>query len=315
MKKILFIVNPISGVGRQNKIEKVIQENLDIEQFSYEIRYTQCIHDGTRIAHEAVSEGVFDAVIAVGGDGSINDVVAGMKDSNIPMGIVPCGSGNGLARNLKVPLNPPLAIKVINNFHVEPIDTISVNDYTYASIAGVGFDALVARRMKLAKSRGLRAYVDIVLTDYPTSQEHKFQMTVDGVDMEREAWFISLANSNQFGFETKVAPTAKLDDGLIDICIVKKIPLVHLPLTLPLIYLNHFQYSQHVEIMKAKEVIIHNNDYKWINIDGEGEIVGTELYFKNNPQSLNIICPEDYRERPAILEQLEKDMRTLIDKI
>jgi len=315
MKHILFIVNPISGIGRQNKIDKVIQENLDHDRFTFEIRYTQCVHDGTRVAREAVSEGIFDAIVAVGGDGSINDVVAGMKDSPVPMGIIPCGSGNGLARNLKIPLTPAQAIKVLNNFHVEPIDTISVNDFTYVSIAGVGFDALVARRMKLAKTRGLRAYVDIVLTDYTTSQEQKFKMTVDGVEMEKEAWFISLANSNQFGFETKVAPTAKLDDGLIDVCIVKKIPLVHLPLTLPLVYLNHFQYSQHVEILKAKEVIIHNNDYRWVNIDGEGENVGTELYFKNNPQSLNIICPEDYRERPVLIEQFEKDMRSLIEKI
>ncbi|MCF0212565.1 MAG: YegS/Rv2252/BmrU family lipid kinase [Bacteroidales bacterium] len=313
---LLFIVNPISGIGRQNRIEKVINENLDKERFTYEIRHTECIHDGTRLAREAVAEGGFDAIVAVGGDGSINDVVTGMRYSDIPMGIVPCGSGNGLARNLKLPLTPALAIKVINQFHVECIDTVSLNDYTYASIAGVGFDALVARRMKMAKRRGLKAYADIIINDYPTSQEHLYKMTIDGKEIERSAWFISLANSNQFGFETRVAPLAKLDDGLIDVCIVGKIPLAHIPLTAPLLYLNHFQYSQHVEMFKAKEVIIHNNDSQWVNIDGEGEQVGTELHFVNHPRSLNILCrPSNYRPVPTILEHIEKDIRHLKNNI
>lgn len=313
MKHLLFIVNPISGIGKQKKIETIINEHLDLNKFTYEVRYTECIHDGTRIAKEAVAEGVFDAVIAVGGDGSINDVVAGLKGSGMTMGIIPCGSGNGLARNLKISMIPALALKAINQFHVETIDTVSLNEYTYASIAGVGFDALVARKMKLTKTRGLKAYADIIMNDYPTTQEHVYRMNIDGEEIERKAWFISLANSNQFGFETRVAPLAVLDDGLIDICIVSKIPLAHLPLTVPLLYLNHFQYSQHVEMFKAKEVTIYNNDYKWVNIDGEGENVGTELHFVNNPRSLNIICsPDHLHPKPNLFENLERDIKNII---
>lgn len=313
MKRLLFIVNPFSGIGKQKKIEKLIEENLDTEQFIYEIRYTQAIHDGTRIAKEAVAENIFDAIIAVGGDGSINDVVAGLKNTGTIMGIIPCGSGNGLARNLKIPLTPAAAIRLINQFHVESIDTISVNQFTYASIAGVGFDALVARKMKLAKKRGLKAYADIIINDYPTTNEQIYRMTIDGKEIERKAWFISLANSNQFGFETRVAPLAKLDDGLIDVCIVSKIPLAHIPLTAPLIYLNHFQYSQHVEMFKAKEVIIHNNEYKWVNLDGEGENVGTELHFVNHPHSLNIICkPSNNRNKTNLLQKIEDDIKSIL---
>lgn len=316
MKNLLFIVNPISGIGKQKRIEKVLNTNLDLEKFTFEVAYTERIHHGTEIARQAVEKGGYDAIIAVGGDGSVNDVVNGLKGSDMVMGIIPCGSGNGLARNLKIPLTPALAVKLINDFYVAPIDTIQLNDFTYVSIAGVGFDALVARRMKLAKTRGFQAYANIVLNDYPTSQETEYRMTIDGKDIKRKAWFISFANSNQFGFNTAVAPLAKLDDGLIDVCIIEKIPLAHIPLTAPLIYLNAFQYSQHVEIFKAKEVIVHNNNYKWVNIDGEGEKVGEELYFRNINKSLNIICrdPQMPPMKKVILD-LEKDIERDFEKI
>lgn len=309
-KKLLFIVNPISGIGKQRKIEKVLQSKLNHNKFDYEVRYTEHIHHGTDIAREAVSEGAFDAVVAVGGDGSINDVVKGITGSTVTLGIIPCGSGNGLARNLKIPLTPALAINIINQYYTAPIDTVTLNDSTYVSIAGIGFDALVARRMKLAKTRGLQAYTNIILADYPSYQEKTYRMNIDGHEIERSAWFISFANSNQFGFNTAIAPLAKLDDGLIDICIVDKIPLAHLPLTAPLVYLNHFQLSQHVEMYKAHEVIVYNNDYQWVNIDGEGERVGTELHFTNNPKSLNVICREP-RPKPVVkvLQNIEADLK------
>lgn len=308
-KRLVFIVNPISGIGKQKRIERVLRDNLDHNKFDYEVRYTERIHHGTEIAREIVGQGCCDAIVAVGGDGSVNDIVNGIKGTDMVMGIIPCGSGNGLARNLKIPMTPALAVKLLNQYYVAAVDTVQLNEYTYASIAGVGFDALVARRMKLAKTRGLQAYANIILADYPNYQEQTYRMLIDGKEIERKAWFISFANSNQFGFNTAIAPLAKLDDGLIDICIVDKIPIAHLPLTAPLVYMNHFQYSQHVEMYKAKEVIVYNNDYKWVNIDGEGERVGTELRFKNNPGSLNIICRDpNYKPIKKVFETIEKGL-------
>ena len=99
---LLFVVNPVSGIGRQKKIEEVVQENLDLDRFTYDVRYTERIHHGTDITREALAQQTYDAVVAVGGDGSVNDVVTGLQGSSLPMGIIPCGSGNGLARNLKI---------------------------------------------------------------------------------------------------------------------------------------------------------------------------------------------------------------------
>ena len=180
---------------------------------------------------------------------------------------------------------------MINHFKVAEIDTIKLNDRVVASIAGIGFDARVARRMKLAKVRGLQAYAKIIVTDYPTYKEHTYRLNIDGREIERTAWFISFANSNQFGYNTAIAPQAKLDDGLIDVCIVDRIPLHHLVLTAPLVYLNHFELSQHVEMFKAHEVTVYNNDEQWVNIDGEGEHIGKELHFVNHRKTLKVIVP------------------------
>ena len=290
-RHLLFIVNPISGIGKQKKIEDLLQQHIDHTLIDYTVRYTERIHHGTELAREAVEQGCFDAIVAVGGDGSVNDIVSGMVGSDLTLGIIPCGSGNGLARNLKIPLTPAHAIEILNHYKVAEIDTIYLNDRVVTSIAGIGFDARVARRMKQAKARGLQAYAKIILTDYPTYKEHTFKLNIDGNEIERKAWFISFANSNQFGYNTAVAPMAKLDDGLIDVCIVDRIPLLHLPLTAPLLYLNHFELSQHVEYFKAREVTVYNNEERWVNVDGEGERIGKELHFYNMRKSLKVLVP------------------------
>lgn len=307
MKHILFIVNPISGIGKQKKIEQLVDDNLDHTLFDHEIVYTEHIHHGKELATQAL-QGSYDAIVAVGGDGSVNDVITGLmspkcingdKSNNVKpvsvdhptLGIIPCGSGNGLARNLKIPLNPAHAIQSLNRYNEALIDIIKLNDRVVASIAGIGFDARVARRMKLAKVRGLQAYAKIIISDYTSYKEHTFRLNIDGREIERKAWFISFANSNQFGFNTAIAPQAKLDDGLIDVCIVDRIPLIHLPFTAPLLYLNHFELSQHVEMFKAHEVVVYNNEEHWVNVDGEGEELGKELHFTNIPKSLKILTP------------------------
>ena len=297
-KKMLVVVNPFSGVGRQKRIETLLRANLNRDLYDYDVRYTEFIHHGTQIAREAAEQG-YDVVTAVGGDGSVNDVVQGLKDSPTVLGIVPCGSGNGLARCMKLPLNPAAAIRVLNHDKVGAIDTIVLNDrYIIASIAGVGFDAFIARLMKAAKVRGFPAYLSLVLREYVSYASKDYTFYVDGrpEPLMRTAWFITFANSNQFGYNVAVAPRAKLDDGLIDISIVDKIPLEHAMITGPLVYANHFELSQHVEMLRAREVVVTGNVDKWVNIDGEGENVGKELHFVNHPQSLQVLMRDSSRK-------------------
>ncbi len=295
-KKLLVIINPISGVGKQKKIESVLESHLDHSRYDYDIRYTEYAHHAIVIVSEACTQD-YDAIIAVGGDGSVNDAVSGMvkANSNKILGVIPCGSGNGLARHLKIPLIPEKAMHIINTFHVEKIDTILINNRTCVSIAGIGFDALVARKFKFSKTRGLQAYTEIVLGEYPFYKPATYRLNIDGEEIERKALFISFANSNQFGYNTIIAPSAELSDGLIDVCIVGAIPLIHLPLTAQLLYTKHFDLSQHVEIIKAKNVTVYNNEYQWVNMDGEAIRMDEKLHLSTRRKSLKIICPEGKR--------------------
>lgn len=287
-KKTAIIVNPISGIGRQKKIEFLLKDNLNQDLFDYTVRYTEHIHHGTDLAREAVDQG-FDCVVAVGGDGSVNDVAQGLKDSGVTMGIIPCGSGNGLARTLKIPLKPALAIRMLNQMNEIAIDSIVINDsWLCVNAAGVGFDAYIARLMHAAKTRGFAAYTNLILREYASYKCNNYRLTIDDRTIERSAWFIAVANGRQYGYNLAVAPKAQLCDGLIDISIIDKIPLDHIPITAPMAFMNLLDHSQHVEMFRGKEIIIEGNVHKWVNIDGEGENLGKELHFVNHPQSVKI---------------------------
>lgn len=292
-KKLLVIINPISGVGKQRTIETILDSHLNHNLFDYEIRYTEYAHHASKIAEEACLRKCYDAIIAVGGDGSVNDVVSGIRaaKSDVALGIIPCGSGNGLARHLKIPLSPKKAMEVINNFYSEKIDTITINGKVCASIAGVGFDALVAHKFSAAHTRGLQAYTEVIVSEYPFYKPTTYRLKIDGEEVERKALFVSFANSNQFGYNAVVAPSASLKDGLIDVCIVEQIPIIHMPIIAQLVYTKHFDLSQHVEIIKAKSVKVYNNEYEWVNLDGEAVKMGKELNISIDTESLKIICP------------------------
>ena len=286
--KTLIVVNPISGVGRQKRIETLLKENLNHDLFDYQVRYTEYIHHGTDIAREAADKG-YQSVVAVGGDGSVNDVVNGIKDTDVRLGIIPCGSGNGLARSLKIPLQPWLAIRVLNQQYEQTIDSIVINDqYVCANAAGCGYDAYIARLMQAAKTRGLAADTNLILREYDRYKCSDYHLVINGRDYYRNAWFIAVANSQQFGYNLAVAPKAKLDDGLIDISIIDKVPIDHVPITAPLAFTNHLDLSQHVEMFRTPEVLIEGNADRWVNIDGEGINVGTTVHFVNHPKSVKI---------------------------
>ena len=286
--KTLFVVNPVSGVGRQKKIETLLKQNLDHDLFDYEVRYTEHIHHGTELAREAVERG-YDCVVAVGGDGSVNDVVQSLKGTDTRLGIIPCGSGNGLAHSLKLPLQPWLAVRALNQRYELTIDSIVVNGrYVSVNAAGLGFDAHVSRLMQAAKTRGLTGYTNMVLRAYNNYQSSNYTLHIDGRTLQRNAWIIALQNSTRIGFGMPVSPMARLDDGIIDVSIVDKIPIEHLSITAPLAFTNHLQLSQHVEMFRTHEVLIEGNEDRWVDIDGEGLNLGRTVHFVNEPASVKV---------------------------
>jgi len=287
-KRILFIINPISGVGKQKIVERSIEEFIDKSKFDYEIAYTAYAHHATTLSKEAVNRGI-DIVAVVGGDGSVNDCVRGIAGTNVFLAIIPAGSGNGLARTLKIPLNIKDSIEIINATQSICIDTVSLNDTVYVSIAGIGFDALIAKEFLKVKTRGFNAYFQIIAHFYPIYTPQHYILSIDGVKHETTALFICFANSNQFGYNTLIAPSASLTDGYMDVICVKKVPLILLPFIAGLLFTKRFEKSIYVKSYKAKKVHIYNDTSIDLNVDGEHLEITGGIDIKIQPQNLNII--------------------------
>ena len=219
MKNIVFIINPISGTqGNKKKLPKVIAESLDPEQWMWNVAFTEYKGHAIELARQYTVMG-FDAVVAVGGDGTINEVAQGivsgeqMKrkgEGSTAMGIIPMGSGNGLARHLNIPVRTQKAIEMLN--HSEPIliDYGKANDRIFMSTCGTGFDALVAYDFATAGTRGLKTYVSRVMKDLVGYKPETYRIEINDEVVEHKAFLLTFANSSQWGYEAKIAPKASV---------------------------------------------------------------------------------------------------------
>lgn len=289
-QKIIFIINPISGVVKKHCLEAQIDKYLDKTKYNYLIYRTEYAKHAIELSKKAIEEQA-DIIVAVGGDGSVNEIVNGINGFDIKLGIIPLGSGNGLARYLKIPLQIKEAIAVINKGEIQPIDTISINDTEFVSIAGIGFDALVAKKFAKYQKRGFWSYFKIATKEYQTYQPKKYKLTINGEEIVRRALMIVFANSNQFGYNTAIAPDAKINDGLMDVCIVKKIPMYQTPFFIQLMFLKQLEKTNYIEIIKTNELWVERKKNRIINIDGEPIKLTKDLHIKINHLALKVIVP------------------------
>lgn len=292
MKKIVFLVNPNSGVNHSRKalLKDYAAQVLDAEKYTWEVIFSKSAGHLYETSKSAAENGA-DIIVAVGGDGTVNQVAKGMFGSSAVLGLVPAGSGNGLAHHLNIPVDIPASLEVINKAEEKIIDTCSVNGELFVSIAGVGFDALVAKKFAETKRRGFLSYLNIVTNEYTWYRPRKYKLNIDGKIYKREALFVSFANTNQFGYNTIISPDASIEDGLIDVCIMKKVPLLLAPGIIGLLLTRKIDSSGYVEIIRAKEVSFTRRKNRPVNIDGEPVKLTPELTVKVNPASLRVLVP------------------------
>lgn len=221
-KRILFIVNPISGIHKKTNFPELVKKIIDHNKFETEVVFTEYSHHATEIAKDAVKKR-YDIVVACGGDGTVNEVSSCLIDTDVVLGIIPFGSGNGLARHLHFSLKPEKSLEVINSGSPTKIDTAMINGYPFVSIAGIGFDAYVARKYSYVLRRGFLSYLRIITKSFTSYRQKNYNLILNNEEkITTKALFISFANSNQFGYNATIAPKANLSDGFLDVCIVKK---------------------------------------------------------------------------------------------
>ncbi len=292
-QRILFIVNPISGSRRRRNLVQLINDHIDRNKYDITIALTKYAGHAIEISRDAVKDN-YNVIVAVGGDGTVNEVASQMINSNSTLGIIPGGSGNGLARHLNIPLIATRAINLLNKGVESKIDTATVNGRPFISIAGVGFDALVAKKFAKSPRRGFLTYFRIAANEFMTYKPKKYTLSFDdGLYIKRRAFFIAFANSNQFGYNAKIAPNARLNDGKIDICIAQKPNVFQTPVVANLLLLKLIDKSPLMDIIPTTGVTIKQKKNRVINIDGEPVKIDKRLTIKVVPSSLKVIIPQN----------------------
>lgn len=292
MRKILFIINPAAGSGKAEAALPSIQKAMDKYNIEYRIEKTTMPKDGTRIAEENADR--FDTIVAVGGDGTVNEVAKGliMKGQGI-LGILPCGTGNDFAKVLGISEDVNHALNIIINGRAKQVDIGRVNDNQIINIASVGFDTEVVIMNNTVKRliKGKISYIISVFITMLNYRKKNFKITIDGVDYFRNTLLLAFGKGRFYGGGLEILPTSELDDGYLHVCLVKDATNIKLLLLFPSIFkANHVRYTKYVEMYKAKEIIIHNNEKINLNIDGEIFQVDADIDISLDEFKLNVLA-------------------------
>ena len=268
MKRLLVIINPISGISSKKSVASTIKSHIDTTKYNVTMLFTKYAGHATVLAEAAVREGV-DVVVAVGGDGTVNEVASALVKTDTALGIIPCGSGNGLARHLHIPMNLRKAVAIINTGITDLIDTMTVNGRPCFCTAGVGYDAQVSAEYAKESRRGLMTYVRKAIASWFKYEPQEYIIETDNQILKRKAVTITCANANQWGNEFHVAPKASLRDGLIDVTIIHPIKFFN-ALAMPVQILGYsFDQNPDVECFKTECLTIRSDGEGAMHIDGE----------------------------------------------
>lgn len=289
-KNILFIINPISGVGKKNTIPPLIEKHLPSAQFTWKIRYTEKRNHGAEIA--AAEKNNYDAIIAVGGDGSVNEIGSALIDSSCALGIVPCGSGNGIARHLKIPLNLQKAVQRIALFSDIRIDTGLVNETPFIGTCGFGFDAHIAHKFDLFGKRGFLSYAKLVIREYSHYKPPIFKITKGGAAFEKKAMLCSVANSSQFGNGFTISPHSDIQDGLFEMVFLDRFNWIKTPIIAGKFFSKSIHTSNHFTTLSFAEPLqidVEGHSEYYYHIDGEPLKGQGHFLISIQPKSLSVL--------------------------
>ncbi len=312
MKRILFVINPISGTHDKQAIPGDIENFLDVSKYSYDIRLTEHARHASDLAKQAAQEGA-DIVAAVGGDGTINEVARSVVHTQTALGIVPSGSGNGLARHLQIPQNPKKAIEIINNGLVHCLDYGIINEKPFFCTCGMGFDAFVSKKFAESGRRGLLQYAkDTIGIGLNYKSETYKLIYEDGREETVEAFLIACANASQYGNNAYIAPTASMKDGLMDIIILSPLSPIQGAHVLLQMFTKSLLNNSHVRMMKTPKIRIEREAPGAVHCDGEPLVMGKNIEVELIRRSFNVVVnPEAHERKKNYLAEMAERLDAL----
>lgn len=262
---------------------------MDKTRFDWSICYTEYAGHAAEIAHRAAEEGV-DVVVAVGGDGTVNEVARGIVQTHTALAIIPCGSGNGLARHLMLPLDVKQAIEVINEMEVHCLDYGVIDNHPFLCTCGVGFDAFIAERFANAGKRGMVTYLEKIFKDGLTYEPETYEYSIDEGDVvEKKAWLISCANASQYGNDAYIAPNASMKDGLLDIVVMDPVGVQN-AVSVNMEMINKtLDKNNNIQTFKGKRLAIKRQTEGLVHYDGEPAMAPAEVNVFLVERGINIV--------------------------
>ncbi|HXU25610.1 MAG TPA: YegS/Rv2252/BmrU family lipid kinase [Bacteroidia bacterium] len=287
-KRIAFVVNPNSGPKKKENIVDVIEKNMS-GKTPFDILVWEDKNNFEEIRSQ-ITSGKYTTVVAVGGDGTVNEVAKNVANTNIVLGIIPRGSGNGLARTLGIPQNAVDAVKRVETGTVKTIDHGFINGKFFSCAAGIGFDAHICQLFAHSKTRGLLSYVTISLKQFLSYRAKEYTIHANNQTIKTKAFLIAFANAGQYGNDFYIAPQAKMDDGLIDIVILKPFNIFSACDIFVKVLSRKAHKAKSIVTFSAKEFKIKNENSTAIHFDGEPGLIENELTVHINPQSLKVVC-------------------------
>jgi YegS/Rv2252/BmrU family lipid kinase len=291
--KILFIINPKSGVLDKEKIVNIIVEYLDTSKYAPEFVWTKYSGHSYKIAKQAVAKNI-PFVVAVGGDGSVHNTASGLVGSQTVLGIIPIGSGNGMARHLEIPTQIPNAVLTLNQQKIRCVDVGRINRKYFFNVAGFGFDGRVAKLFSKSNKRGLFRYAQLVMREFVKTKQQDFSLEFEnGEILTDSALMINMANASQFGNGFSISPLSNLHDGHMELVVTKKPNLFSFPMLLKKAVDHQVHQSSYVKTYRFKKLNIIKANHEF-HADGEPIALKFPVQIEVIPQALKVIAGENY---------------------
>lgn len=308
--RALLIINPISGTSDKKGLEQRISRRLAKAGITVDSRQTERAGHATILAKDAAAQG-YDMVIAAGGDGTINETATGLLGTDVTLGILPLGSGNGLARHLNIPIDERAATKVIANGRAATIDSGEVNGRPFFCTFGMGFDAEVSHSFANSGSRGFITYIKCCLKLLTSYKAKDYQMIVDGKELSDTAYTIAVCNASQYGNNAYIAPKALINDGLLDLTIFHQSHMLKTALVSIDLMAGSMDRNMLIDTRRLREITFHRQNEGPAHIDGEPLMLGTDITVRCRPGSLKVFTPAANRRIIPVITPLRSMAKSI----